>query len=74
MVHSIDTTPLTQDTDGKFSPEELSDVEARISAKLSAQLDDFLGEHMTHLSNDLKAWVSTTVKNELADYKSNRHN
>lgn len=72
LVHSIDTTPLIQETHGEFNPEELSDVEARISAKLSAQLDDFLGEHMVHLSSDLKAWVSTAVRNELADYKSNQ--
>lgn len=69
LVHSIDTTPLSAESAGSFSPEELSEVEARIHAKLSAQLDDFLGEHMAQLSEDLKTWIDTAIKNELSDYK-----
>lgn len=69
LVHSIDTTPLSAENAGSFSPEELSEVEARIHTKLSTQLDDFLGEHMAQLSEDLKAWISTAIKNELSDYK-----
>lgn len=74
LVHSIDTTPLTQETRSEMNPDELANIEARISTKLSVQLDDFLGEHMARLSDDLKAWVNTAIKNELAKYKSNHQN
>ncbi|MDO4441291.1 MAG: hypothetical protein Q4B81_03830 [Moraxella sp.] len=70
LVHSIDTTPLVSQN-GEYTKESLSEIEARISAKLSAQLDNFLGEHLAQLSEDLKTWVATTVKNELAEYQKN---
>lgn len=77
LVHSIDTTPLhttetssaTQET---LSQETLADLETRITDKLSAQLDDFLGEHLAQLSTDLKAWIQTAVKNELADHQKSQ--
>lgn len=69
LVHSIDTTPLSQQTHHNFSTEELHDVEQRIHQKLSVQLDDFLSEHIAQLSEDLKDWVAIAIKNELAEYQ-----
>ncbi|MFA9486564.1 hypothetical protein LU276_07860 [Moraxella haemolytica] len=70
IVHSIDTTPLASQN-GEYTKESLAEIEARISTKLSTQLDSFLGEHLAQLSEDLKSWISTTVKNELAEYQKN---
>lgn len=76
LVHSIDTTPLrtteTDTTQETLTQETLADLETRINDKLSAQLDDFLGEHLAQLSTDLKAWIQTAVKNELADHQKSQ--
>ena len=37
---------------------------------MSGQIDEFLGEHMAQLSEDLRAWVKVAVRHELANYQS----
>ncbi|OOR91315.1 hypothetical protein B0181_03130 [Moraxella caviae] len=69
FVQNIDTTPLSDAGEAHFNPQDLAAVEARITSKLSAQIDDFLGEHFAQLTDDLKAWLQTAVKNEMAKYK-----
>lgn len=72
LVHSFDSTSLTINTDDDtsgFDKEELSEIQRRITTKLSAQLDDFLTEHLAQLSEDLKSWIDTAIKNELSDYR-----
>lgn len=71
-MHSFDSTSLTINTDDDtsgFDKEELSEIQRLITTKLSAQLDDFLTEHLAQLSEDLKSWIDTAIKNELSDYR-----
>ncbi|MDO4894922.1 hypothetical protein [Moraxella sp.] len=68
LVHSIDTTALTEPTQ-TIAAAELSTLEHHLYQKLSSQIDGFLGEHMAQLSSDLRLWLQTTIKNELANYK-----
>ncbi|MCL1623020.1 hypothetical protein M2R47_01960 [Moraxella sp. Tifton1] len=70
LVHSFDSTPLIADKAENFNQKEFAEIESRIIAKLSAQLDDFLTEHLSQLSIDLKAWVDTAVKNELNSHQT----
>lgn len=70
LIHTLDTS-LTTIEKKKPSPtaKELEALEKRILEKLTAQVEDFLGEHTNQLSDDLKAWLKTAIKNELAEYK-----
>ena len=45
-------------------------LEGRLTHNLSVQIDEFLGEHMAQLSEDLRAWVKMAVRHELANYQS----
>lgn len=70
LIHSLDTslTPI-EPRKPALSNKEIQELEVKICDKLSAQITDFLDEHMGQLSDDLKAWIKTAVKNELAEYK-----
>lgn len=68
LVHSIDTTALS-DASGDLTADELQQLENRLFQNLSGQVDGFLAEHTKQLSEDLRTWLRTTIKNELAAYK-----
>lgn len=70
LIHSLDTslTPI-EPRKPALSKKEMDELEIKIADKLSAQITDFLDEHTGQLSDDLKAWIKTAVKNELAEYK-----
>ncbi len=53
----------------RLHPKDLDELEQRITDKLGKQIDDFLGEHMTQVSEDLKGWLKTALKNELANHQ-----
>lgn len=70
LVYGLDTR-LTNDTvqTASISEQNLHELESRIVTKLSQQIQDFLSEHMDSLSDELKNWLRTAVKNELADHR-----
>lgn len=68
LIHTLDSRlSLTNDTPA-FDDKELPTVERHIYDKLSTQIDDFLAEHTAELAEDLKAWLQTAIKHELATY------
>lgn len=70
LIHSLDTslTPI-EPKKPALNKKEMDELEVKICEKLSTQITDFLDEHISELSDDLKAWIKTAVKNELAEYK-----
>lgn len=59
-------TPETADKPKlNLSDEDRQAIEQKIYDKLSAQIDDFLSEHLSQLSDDLKLWLKSTINNEL---------
>ena len=74
LVHSIDTTSLTDDNSADLTDTDLAALEKRLQANLTAQIDDFLREHMQQLSGDLQAWLQSTIRNELAHYQRQKTN
>ena len=71
LIHTIETISLKDDDEVKViqSP-NFDELEARLTHNLSVQIDEFLGEHMAQLSEDLRAWVKMAVRHELANYQS----
>ncbi|WP_294033187.1 hypothetical protein [uncultured Moraxella sp.] len=69
LVHSLDTTSLDGEATATLTDNDLQALEARLNHNLSAQIDEFLGDHMSQLSDDLRAWLKTTIRNELANYQ-----
>lgn len=69
LIHSIETTSLIADAPEVFDVPDFDDIEARLNQSLATQIDEFLGEHMSQLSEDLRAWVKMAVRHELANYQ-----
>ena len=69
LIHSIETTSLTADEPEALGVADLTDLELRLNQSLGKQIDEFLGEHMSQLSEDLRAWVQMAVRHELANYQ-----
>lgn len=70
LVHSLDTTSLASRASSiELSGNDIEILQQQIEEKLSAQMNDFLDEHFTQLSQDLYTWLQTAIKNELATYK-----
>lgn len=74
LIHNLENSSTLFEQSEKpnaerLHPDDLAKLEERISQKLQSQIDDFLGEHMIQLSEDLKVWLKTAIKNELAEYK-----
>lgn len=69
LVHPIDTTQLIDDAKDSLDTPDLQVLEARLTQDLSRQVDEFLKEHMAQLNQELKAWVATTVRNEMANFQ-----
>lgn len=49
-----------------LDPNQLAELESRIYKKLSNQLDDFLSEQMSEISENLKNWLKDALKSEIA--------
>lgn len=69
LVHSIDTTSLDGEVTTTLTDDDLQALETRLNHNLSAQIDEFLGDHINQLSDDLHAWLQATIRNELANYQ-----
>ena len=69
LIHSIETTSLTADEPEALTAPDFDDIEARLNQSLATQIDEFLGEHMSQLSEDLRAWVQMAVRHELANHQ-----
>lgn len=74
LIHNLENSSTlfeqsNEPTMERLHPDDLAKLEERISQKLQGQIDDFLGEHMIQVSEDLKVWLKTAIKNELAQYK-----
>lgn len=69
LIHSIETTSLTADEPEALTTPDFDDIEARLNQSLATQIDEFLGEHMSQLSEDLRAWVQMAVRHELANHQ-----
>lgn len=72
LIHNLETPQALFDNEAstqKLHPTDLDELERRITGKLSQQIDDFLGEHMAQVSEDLKSWLKTALKNELANHQ-----
>lgn len=69
LIHSIETTSLTADEPETLTAPDFDDIEARLNQSLATQIDEFLGEHMSQLSEDLRAWVQMAVRHELANHQ-----
>lgn len=74
LIHNFENPPVSltsSDTTQKerLHPDDLTKIEQEICQKLQKQIDDFLGEHMSQLSEDLKIWLDTAIKNELTNYQ-----
>ena len=73
IIHNLETpqAPFSQTSapTQRLHPKDLDALETRITDKLSKQIDDFLGEHMAQVSDDLKGWLKTALKNELANHQ-----
>lgn len=69
LIHSIETTSLTADEPKKVSTPDFDEIELRLNQSLAVQIDEFLGEHMSQLSEDLRAWVQMAVRHEIANYQ-----
>lgn len=65
LIHSIETTSLKADNPSASLP-NLQELETRLNQSLSEQIEEFLGEHMSQLSEDLRAWVKIAIRHELA--------
>ena len=48
-----------------LSPEQLAELETRLYKKLSSQLDDFLSEQMSEISENLRGWLKDAIKSEI---------
>lgn len=74
IIHNLENPQALFDNETpkptqRLHPKDLDELEARITEKLSRQIDDFLGEHMAQVSDDLKGWLKTALKNELANHQ-----
>ena len=69
LIHSIETTSLTADEPEALTAPDFDDIEARLNQSLATQIDEFLGEHMSQLSEDLRAWGQMAVRHELANHQ-----
>ena len=74
LIHSIETTSLTADEPEALTAPDFDDIEARLNQSLATQIDEFLGEHMSQLSEDLRAWVQMAVRHELANHQRPEQN
>lgn len=74
LIHSIETTSLTADEPEALAAPDFDDIEARLNQSLAVQIDEFLGEHMSQLSEDLRAWVQMAVRHELANHQRPEQN
>ncbi|OAU95154.1 hypothetical protein [Moraxella catarrhalis] len=70
LIHTIETTSLKDDDAKVLESPNVDELEARLIQSMSGQIDEFLGEHMAQLSEDLRAWVKVAVRHELANYQS----
>ncbi|MFC0820752.1 hypothetical protein [Moraxella marmotae] len=68
LVHAAPSIALNADDDLTLTP-DMQDIESRLNKALATQVDEFLGEHMSQLSEDLRAWVQMAVRHELANYQ-----
>lgn len=73
IIHNLETpqalfNPKTVKPVERLHPNDLQELEQRIMAKLSKQIDDFLGEHTAQVSEDLKIWLKSALKNELSQH------
>lgn len=64
-VHVTEQHPTTP----VFNPQEQAKLESDIYDKLAVQIDDVLSEHMSQLSEDLKEWLKSAIKDELAKHQ-----
>lgn len=74
LIHNLENPPVSfqRENEAKYErlhPDDLVKLEDRICEKLQGQIDDFLGEHVAQLSEDLKVWLGSAVKNELAQHR-----
>ncbi|UNU73817.1 hypothetical protein LU293_02650 [Moraxella nasovis] len=68
VLQNPESLSLTDDK-SPINEHELELMEERIIAKLNNQLDEFVIEHIDQLSDELRSWLKTAVKSEIAQYK-----